>query len=634
MGKILIVDDSLSVRESLRMILKDSFSITASSLGEKPISLMKKEEVDLVILGITHPLDAGIEFLQRFIENNENVPVLLLMERQTPEEVIDIFDHGIFDFVFKPFSVYNIREKVQGLLSRKDAVFSLSEVSHKNRKISKYRRIYKSPFFEEQVATIIARTLDNDVPVLIQSEKGLGQELIAKIIHYNGLGKDKVFFKINCVDLTEESFVNTLLTMTKGASLKSLGTLFLEDIESAGSNIQMRLMDIIEEQAVIINGKEEVGLNPRVIASASMDLLGKVNNGEFREDLFYRLNTIPISLSPLRERREDIPVIADYFLNDLSQRKKLKRKRMSLDAVNILKDYYWPGNLIELESVMTRSAILTEKEIITDREISFGIEDIITGIPSEGEKPEEQGVKTYVKSEDDTMDLSLNTLITNLAHEFKNPLVSIKTFSQLLPERFEDAEFRGQFFNIVRENVDRIDSLIEGVIDYAQFSKPEFRKVNVRSIIEKALENNLGKLVERKSVVLKEFEKDLPLVVSDKDQLLYIFDNVLSNAISMVQEGSDLSLSARVSNVDLEEMSHVAGLERMDSRVVEVTIPLSDSKMTILSLPDTPLVLGLELFLAEQLVNSGLGIMDVNTTAKGGAIIKIKLPVAFGERAQ
>ena len=147
-------------------------------------------------------------------------------------------------------------------------------------------------------------------------------------------------------------------------------------------------MEVIEEQRITAKGKKEFDLNLRVIASISRDLLEKINNGEFREDLFYRLNTIPISLSPLRERKEDIPSIANYILNDLSQRMKLQDKRLSTSALNVLKNYYWPGNLIELESVINRSAILAGKEVISTRELSFGIDDNIISSPSEDEKSE------------------------------------------------------------------------------------------------------------------------------------------------------------------------------------------------------------------------------------------------------
>jgi len=348
MRKILVVDDSLSVRESLRIIFKDNFSIITSGFDENPFSLANTEDIELVILGIIHPLDSRIGFLQRLIEYNQNIAVLLMMEYRTSKEVVNVFDHRNFDFVFKPFSIYEIRKKVQRLLSRKESISSLSEVTHKTRNIVKYRKIYESPLLEQQVSAIVPKAFDNDAPVLIKGETGLGQEWVAKIIHYNGLRSEGEFFKLNCVNLSEESFVNTLLTIKREASCKSLGTLFLEEIGGADLSIQMRLMEVIEEQRITAKGKKEFDLNLRVIASISRDLLEKINNGEFREDLFYRLNTIPISLSPLRERKEDIPSIANYILNDLSQRMKLQDKRLSTSALNVLKNYYWPGNLIEL----------------------------------------------------------------------------------------------------------------------------------------------------------------------------------------------------------------------------------------------------------------------------------------------
>lgn len=628
----MVVDDSLSVRESLRMIFEENFSIITSGFGEGPLLFAKTERIDLVILGIIHPLDSRMGFLKRLIEYDQNIPVLLMMEHRTAKEVIDIFDHRNFDFVLKPFSIYDVRKKVQRLLSPKSPVSSLAKVAHKTRKIVKYQRIYESPLLEQQVAAIVPKALDNDVPILIKGEMGLGQEWIAKIIHYNGSKSEGGFFRLNSVNLTEESFVNTLLTIKKEASYNSLGTLFLEEIWGADSSIQMRLMEIIEEQAITTKGGEEVDLNLRVIASTSRDLLEKINTGEFREDLFYRLNTIPISLSPLRERKEDISIIANYILNDLSQRMKLQGKRLSINALNVLKNYYWPGNLIEMESVIIRSVILADKEIVSDRGLSFEIEDNIISSPPEDEKSESCLRATHKQEYDvKTSDFSFDTLITSLAHEVKNPLVSIKTFAQLLPERFEDAEFRGQFYKIVGENVEKIDSLVEEITGYTKFSKPKFCTVNLQTVIGKVLEKHSDRLGERKSAILREFNKDLPPVLSDKDQLLYIFDNILSNILTMALQGKGLSISTRVSEFDSGEANHLVGLEEMDNKAVEIIIPLSHSVTTTLSLLNTPPILDLGLFLAQRLVNKNLGTMEITNLREEGGTIRIKLPIALSE---
>ncbi len=622
MRKILVVDDSLSVRESLLMIFKDNFGVVTSGFGEDAFSLIEKGGIDLVILGITHPLGGKLEFLLRLIEYNADIAILLITEQPTLKEVVDVFDYSISDHVIKPFSVYEVREKVQGLLSRKKATPPLSEVSHKAGKIAKYRRIYGSHLLEQQVTAMVAKTLDNDAPVLIQGENGSGHDLVAKIIHYNGLRKGEGFFKLNCAILIEESFVKSLLAISGEPSSASFGTLFLEGIDRANQGIQMRLMVVMEEGTITTKKNKEVGLNLRIIASTCKDLLEKVNQGRFREDLFHQLNVIPIRLSPLRERREDIPKIAEDILNEASERMKLQRKRLSPDALNELKNYYWPGNLTELESVITRSAILADTEIISGGEVYFSIEGNMVRVP-----PKDEGMESLGKER--LLDFSFDTLMVNLAHEINNPLVSIKTFTQLLPERFDDDKFRGEFHQIVEEDVNRICSLMEGITGYTQFSKPIFCRVDVCSVIEDALRKNRDKLVRSKSIVLKKFEKDLPPVLSDKDQLRYIFDNVFSNAISIAPEGMDLSLSAAVSDRDLRGMNHLAGLEELDGRTVEITIPLAYLKMNSLTLPDSPPITGLRLFLTQRLVNKNLGLMEIKAIAEGEALIKIKLPAAF-----
>ena len=626
--KILVIDDSLTTRESLRMIFKDNFDIITSSYDKNSLQSLDKDGIDLVIIGIAYPLYSNMQFLQELIEYNQDTAVLIMIEDQMLKDVYDVSDYSFSDFVMKPFSVYDIREKVHRLLIRKIAVSSLSEISHRSKKASKYRRIFHSPLLEGQVTALINKALNNNAPVLIQGEYGAGHERVAKAIHYNGFMKEGRFFKINC-NLNEELFVNRLLEIKKDSSSKSPGTLFLEEIGAANTGIQVRLMEIIEEQTIPTTGKD-IDINLRLIASTSMDLLEKVNNHEFREDLFYRINTIPIRLSPLRERSESIPMIVDFVLDDLSQAMKLERKSFSFDALNILKNYYWPGNLIELESVIIRSVVLSDKEIISNRELSFGIEDDEINAPIQDEI-----LKAYdalaINEKENIQNFSFDTLIFNLAHEVKNPLVSIKTFTQLLPERFEDTEFRGQFFQLVGESVDRIDCLMKRIMGYAQFSEPEFSKVDLYTIIENAYEKISGKPLEDKSTFIKGLEKDLPSVLSDKGQLSYVFDNILSKAISVLSEDNDLSLAAEVSCLHKEEMSHLAGIEGIDSKAVEITIPLSNAEMGMSHLANTPSILGLEIYLAKRLVDKSLGVMEVKEMGGGDMVIKIKLPVALGE---
>ncbi|MDY7030341.1 MAG: sigma 54-interacting transcriptional regulator, partial [Thermodesulfobacteriota bacterium] len=604
MRKILVVDDSLTVRESFRMILKDNYHITTLSLGEGPPLLTEAEGIDLVVLGITHPLQEKIEFLQNLIEYNEDIAVLLMADHQMKKEISRFFDYGISDFLLLPLSIYEIKENIQRLLIQKDTKSSLSQTSIGTGKISKYHTIYCSPLVEDRVSVIITKAFHNDAPVLIQGEYGSGHEMIAKAIHYNGLRREG-FFKLNCTHLLEESFVNFLLGMEGHGSFKRSSTLFLEDVEAADSHVQMRLMEIIEEQTFIWK-KRQVGLNLRIIASTCGDLSEKVNHQEFREDLFYRLNIIPVTLSPLRQRKEDIPLIADYFLEGLCQKMKLKRKTLSSDAAEVLKNYYWPGNLLELESVITRSSILIDKEVISDRELSFGFESDSVVLPS-NEVPRTYHEPLLDKENEETLeDISLDILIANLAHEVKNPLVAIKTFTQLLSERFDDDEFRGQFYKIVGENVDKLDSLIKRIMDYTAFLFPHFQKIDVSSVIENALMKNDDQFGEKESFVQRDFQKDLPPVWSDKDQLQFVFDGILSKVLNMMPGGSGLSLSVAVSNSKSEEMNHLPGLECADAKTVEIKIPLSHSKIAAPSLKETSPIMGLELYLAQRLVNKNL----------------------------
>ena len=625
MRKILIIDDSVSLRESLRMILKESYSVAALSSGKEASLLVETEKMDLVILGVSGPLREKTGFLQNLVEKDKDIAVLFIVEHQTQNVIPEFFRHHISDFILSPFSVYEVREKTRALLARRDAVSSFSEVAQETGHASRYQRIYNSPLVEQRVANMLAKTLNNDLPVLIEGEYGSGHELIARIIHYNGLRRKGDFFQLNCADLIEESFMNFFRKVGEYDSGKRFGTVFLEEVERADSHVQMRLMETLEEQAVASKNRE-MNFNLRIIVSSHVDLSEKVYNREFRGDLFYRLKAVPIILSPLRQRRESIPLMADYFLEDLSKRMKLQRKKLSSSASESLKNYYWPGNVCELESVVTRSAILTDQEIISDREISFGFEDVTVTAPR-GEDSIIYDSRVYCEEREGSIEEEpLDVLAANLAHEVKNPLVAIKTFTQLLSERFEDAEFRGQFYNIVGENVEKIDGFIKNIMDYTAFLNPSFQRIDLNSFIEKSLEKNGCSSADKTLIIVRDFENDLPPVWSDKDQLQYVFEGVLSEALHGVHE--KLTLYAMVSTSPPGKMNHLPGLEHADERIVEVTVPLLHSRIVASSPKEAPPIVGLELYLAQRLVNKNLGAMEIRTTDDGKGVVEIRLPVA------
>jgi len=439
----------------------------------------------------------------------------------------------------------------------------------------------------------------------------------------------------------EENFMNSFLIKEKGAFRpRSLGTLYLEEIGNLRLEVQERLMEILEEGSMITPEGREFAINFRVIASSSQDLRELVYKKVFKEELFYKLNVISIHLPPLRKREDEITGVVQQILETSVQRFSLKTKGFTPDALEVLKNYYWPGNMRELESVLIRSLIFSSKEMISPQDLRFGMEEMVSTPEHEEDmvaekkpfmevvKPDRQPKiqkETYFPEKGETI---FKELVNELAHEIKNPLVAIKTFTQLLSERFDDREFREQFYRVAGENVDRIDRLVEKILGSARFSRPVLRQVNLHSLLEKSLADSKNTFSKKGIFLKKEMKENLPLILTDEDQLHYVFSNILSAIYYIVPEESRISFSTRTASMKSGEKDRFPLEQSPNGYAVELSISYPDN-------PDEKKVGGhysIELFLAQQVVERNLGLMETTSTA-GNTTIVIKLPVATGSKS-
>jgi len=371
MRNLLIVDDELSVRESFRMIFKNEFHVFLAGSGKEALDLLEKEDIDIVLLDLLMPDIGGMEILKNLKKKGEKPLVIVITAIRSVKTAVEAMKLGAYDYITKPFDI----EEVRMIVSKASQTLKLQEEVNFLRK-EVYKRygienlIGKSKAMQE-VFSLISRVADTDSTVLVTGESGTGKELVSRAIHYHSKRRNRPFIPVYCATIPETLFESELFGYEKGAftgatsskpglfSLADGGTLFLDEIGDMPYHIQTKLLRVIEEKEFIpVGGTKPKKINVRIIAATNKNLEKLVEEGKFREDLYYRINVVPIHLPPLRERKEDIPLLVEYFLEKYSQEVGCVPKRVSPETMEILCNYLWPGNVRELENTMERLVVL------------------------------------------------------------------------------------------------------------------------------------------------------------------------------------------------------------------------------------------------------------------------------------
>ena len=369
MPNILIVDDEAAIRESLQGVLEDEgYQPAAVESGEACLEMLRKNSFDVVLLDIWLPGMDGLEVLQHIRENENSPEVVIISGHATIETAVRATKLGAFDFLEKPLSV----EKT--LILIKNAVES-RKLRLENRDL-KRQMAPKSLIVGESIPMKALRQqiqlmAPTNGRVLIFGESGTGKELVAHAIHAHSLRKDEMFVEVNCAAIPEDLIESELFghrrgsfagatTDKEGKFLKAnSGTLFLDEVGDMSLKTQAKVLRTLEQQSFNAVGNDEaVTVDVRVIASTNKDLEEEITRGNFREDLFYRLNVIPFSVPPLRERKEDIPLLGRHFLKELSSQYGRRPREITDDAIETLMRYSWPGNVRELRNVIERIVIM------------------------------------------------------------------------------------------------------------------------------------------------------------------------------------------------------------------------------------------------------------------------------------
>ncbi len=379
MSKIVfIVDDEPAISKLLSYWVKDKWKYQTQvfSNGEDVLRNLHQKP-DLILLDIMLPGLDGLETLKRIKQIDENLPVIILSAQGSIEVAVEALRYGAFDYFPKPIDQQRLEPAIKNAIRNFDLVRELHCLKEDVKKEYSFDNIISADGKMQDVFKLVSKVLDNDITVLIYGESGTGKELIARAIHYNGKRKDKPFVVVNCASIPRELLESELFGHEKGSftgayqrklgkfEVANEGTIFLDEVGELEMLLQAKLLRVIQQREFErVGGTDSVKTDVRIISATNRDLKHAVENKEFREDLYYRLNSFPISIPPLRQRRGDILIIAHHFLELFSKKLNKNIKGFSKKALKLIYEYNWPGNIREMENTIERCLIIAENEVI------------------------------------------------------------------------------------------------------------------------------------------------------------------------------------------------------------------------------------------------------------------------------
>ncbi len=379
METILIIDDEKSLLDLLSVVFKkEGYAVKSALSAAAGFEILAKEAVDLVVTDIKMPGADGMDVLRYARENLPDLPVVLITAYGSIAQAVEALKAGALDYVVKPFDVEELKIIVgRGLASRRLKQENILLKRDLKDRYGFEQMIGKSRPMQE-IYILIEKVASTDSTVLITGESGTGKEMAARAIHLQGARRDHAFVSINCAALPENLLESELFGHVRGSftgavsdkkgmfELAQHGTLFLDEVGEMSPWTQVKLLRALQERKVRrVGGADEIPVDVRIIAATNQDLKKRIQEGKFREELFYRLNVISIDMPPLRKRVEDIPILIAHFLQKYCDKMGKRPKRFTPDVVGLLEGYAWPGNIRELENVIERIVAIEDRETVT-----------------------------------------------------------------------------------------------------------------------------------------------------------------------------------------------------------------------------------------------------------------------------
>lgn len=371
-SRILVVDDEESIREFLDIMLrKEGYEVTLAEDGARAIDLLKKKTFDLVISDLQMPQVTGMELLKHVRDNFPDLLFMMITAFGTTETAVEAMKMGAYDYITKPFKIDEVRIVIGNALKSKNLETENRVLKKELGKENSFQNIVGNSDSMHRIFDLVRRVSQAPTNVLVTGESGTGKEVVAKAIHYNGPLKERPFVTINCGAIPENLMESEMFGHKKGSFTGAVidksglfevadgGTLFLDEVGELPLSIQVKLLRAIQERIIRrVGATDDIKVDVRIIAATNRDLEKMVNDGTFRQDLYYRLNVIQIKTPSLRERRDDIPLLANHFLKKYNERLGKNIGGISQEAMEMLKKYDYPGNVRELENIIERTVAL------------------------------------------------------------------------------------------------------------------------------------------------------------------------------------------------------------------------------------------------------------------------------------
>ena len=383
-ASILVVDDEYGVLQSFKMVLGSEHNIFLAETGEKAIKTFSENAIDLILLDIILPDSNGIDLLKKFKETDPDTEVIMVTAVKEVKTAVEAMKFGAYDYIVKPFVVEDIINIINRVLEKHRLQREVTYLKDELERFQPFEKIVGQDRKMLEIFELISTIAESDGAVLIQGESGTGKELVARAIHRLGARRNQPFVVINCAAIPETLMESEIFGHNKGAftgasqvkigklEIANKGIVFFDDVDTLDIGMQAKLLRVIQEKEFERLGSTKlIRIDVRFIAASNKNLTHLSETGQFREDLFYRLNVFPVEIPPLRERRGDIRLLLDHFLDLYSKRNGKPLKKFSNSAAKLLTDHYeWPGNVRELQNLVERLATITRRNVIFPKNIS------------------------------------------------------------------------------------------------------------------------------------------------------------------------------------------------------------------------------------------------------------------------